>query len=50
MPHLSLGGLGAVLDLGQQLRLDPDTFVRNPLRIGLCLPDQRLEAPPQLGG
>ena len=49
MPHLALGRLRSVLDLSKQLRFDPDAFVRNPLGIGLCLPNQRLEAPPQLG-
>ena len=43
MTHLSFGGLRAVFDLGQQLRLDPDALVRDLLGIGLRLPDQRFQ-------
>jgi hypothetical protein len=32
MPDLALSGLRPVLDLRQQLGLDPDTFMRDPLR------------------
>jgi hypothetical protein len=50
MPDLAFGGFHAVLDPGEQLRLDPDALVRDALRIGLCLPDQRRQALAQLGG
>jgi hypothetical protein len=43
MTHLALGGLRPVLDLGQQLGLDPDTPMRDALAVGLGFPDQRLE-------
>jgi hypothetical protein len=35
--NLAFGGLGAVLDLGEQLRLDSDTFVRDALFWNLSL-------------
>jgi hypothetical protein len=44
MPYLALGGLCPVADLGQQLGLDPDAAMRNPLAVGLGLSDQRFEA------
>jgi hypothetical protein len=50
MPELALGRLSAVLDLGVQLRLHPDSLVRDPLSVGLGLADQGREAPAQLGG
>ena len=50
MPHLALGRFRAVLDLGQQLRLDPDALVRDPLGVGLGLADQRRQALAQIGG
>ena len=50
MPHLSLGRLRAVLDLGRELRFDPDALVRDPLGVGLRLPDQRRQALAQVGG
>jgi len=37
MAHLSLGRLRAVLDLGGQLRLNPNALVRDPLGVGLVL-------------
>src|SRR5450631_2032714 len=43
MAYLALGRLRPVFDLRQQRRLDPDATVRDFLRIGLGLPDQRLE-------
>ena len=39
MAHLTLGGFGAVLDLGHHLGLHSDRLVGDALRIGLCLPD-----------
>jgi hypothetical protein len=44
VPDLPFGGLGPVLDFGEQFRLDPDTFMRDPLREGLRLPDERRQA------
>jgi hypothetical protein len=44
MPHLALGRLRTVLDLGEQLRFDPDAAVRDALAVRLCFSDQRLEA------
>ena len=35
MTHLSLGGLGAVFDLGEKFRLDPDPLVRDAFAVGL---------------
>src|SRR5450631_2779448 len=43
MAYLALGRLRPVFDLRQQRRLHPDATVRDFLRIGLGLPDQRLE-------
>src|SRR3954467_8916440 len=40
VPDLPLCRLRAVLDLGQELRLDPDAPVSDPLRIRLSLADQ----------
>jgi hypothetical protein len=42
MPHLALGGLGAILDLGEQRRLDPSAAMRDLFGVGLAPPDQRL--------
>jgi hypothetical protein len=39
---LSLGRLCAIFDLGQQLGLDPDALVRDPLRERLRLPAQEV--------
>ena len=50
MPHLALGGLGPVLDLGEQFGLYPDPFVRDPLGVGLGLADQWRQAFSQRGG
>jgi hypothetical protein len=50
MPHLGLGRFGAVLDLGQQLGLDPERLMRDRFAVGLGLADQRRQAPAQLGG
>jgi hypothetical protein len=50
MPDLSLRRLGTVLDFGQQLRLDPDALVCDPLCEGLRLPNEGLQALPQVGG
>jgi hypothetical protein len=41
MRHLALGRLRAVLDFGQQRRLDPDATMRDLLGVGLRLADQR---------
>ena len=49
VPHLSFRGLRAVLDLGKQFRLDPDSPVRDPLGEGLRLPDERLQPLAQVG-
>jgi len=35
MADLPRGRLGAVLDLGEQFRLDPDALVRDPSCVGL---------------
>jgi hypothetical protein len=35
VPDLSFRRFRPVLDLGEQLRLDPDAFVSDPLRVGL---------------
>jgi hypothetical protein len=43
MPHPTLGGLRPVFDFRQQRRFDPDSPVRDPLGVGLRLPDQRFE-------
>jgi hypothetical protein len=50
VPDLSLGGLGAVLDLGEKLRFDPDALVCDLLRERLCLADQRRQALLQVCG
>ena len=50
VPDLSLGRLRAILDLGEQLWFDPDALVRDPLRVRLRLPDQRLQSLLQVGG
>ena len=50
MTDLSFGRLGAVLDLRQQLGLDPDPLVRDPLAVGLGLADQRREALAKIRG
>ena len=50
MADLSLGRLGAVLDLGVELRLHPDALVRDPRGIGLGFSDQWRQALAQLGG
>ena len=42
VPDLSLRRFRAILDLGQQLRFDPDALVCDPLFEGLRLPNQRL--------
>jgi hypothetical protein len=39
MPHLAFCGLRPVLNLGEQLRFNPDALVRNPFGVGLRLPD-----------
>jgi len=46
MPHLAFGRLRPVLDLCQQLRLDPDALVRDPFGVRLRLSDQRRQALP----
>ena len=35
MQYLALRGLGAVLDVGKQFRLDPDALMRDALAVGL---------------
>jgi hypothetical protein len=50
MPDHSLGRFGAILNLGKQLRFDPDALVRDPLGVGLGRADKGLEASPQFGG
>ena len=42
MPHLALGGLRPVFDLGQQLRLHPDTPVRDA-RFCVAKPERALK-------
>jgi hypothetical protein len=39
MPHPAFCGLRPVLNLGEQLRFNPDALVRNPFGVGLRLPD-----------
>jgi len=41
MPHFALGRLGPVLDLGEQLRLDPDAAMRDALAVRLRRSDPR---------
>jgi hypothetical protein len=48
MTDLALRRLDPVLDLGQQLRLDPDRLVCDPLRIRLGLAHQRRQLLAQL--
>src|SRR3954454_19290044 len=48
VPDLTLGRLRPVLDLCQQLWLNPDALVRDLLGAGLRLPDQRHQPLPQL--
>src|SRR3954464_15021280 len=43
MPHFPLGGLGPVLDLGEELRLDPDALVGDALAVGLGLSHEWLQ-------
>jgi hypothetical protein len=43
MADLAFGRFRPVLDLGQELGLDPYAAVGDLLGVGLCLPDQRLE-------
>jgi hypothetical protein len=50
MPHLPFGGLGAVLDLGEKLRLRPDAAMCDPLGVGLGLADERPQTLAQIGG
>jgi hypothetical protein len=50
MADLAPRRLCPVLDLGQQLRLDPDSLVRDPLGVGPVLTDRRLQPPLQVGG
>lgn len=50
MPHLALGRLCPVLDLSEQLWLDPDALVRDAPSVRLRFPDQRRQALAQLGG
>jgi hypothetical protein len=50
MPHLALGGFGAVFDFREQRRLDPDAAMRDLFGVGLALADQRFQARLQLGG
>jgi hypothetical protein len=50
MADLSLCRLGAVFDLRQKLRLDPDALVRDPLWVGLGLADQWFQPPLEVGG
>jgi hypothetical protein len=44
MTHFPFGRFGTALDFGQQLRLYPDSPVRDPLGIGLSFSDQRRQA------
>jgi len=41
VPQFALGRLGAVFDLGAELRLDPDRLVCDLPGVGLALADQR---------
>ena len=44
MPQFALGRLGAVFDLGAEMRLDPDCLVRDLFGVGLAVADQRRQA------
>ena len=46
MPDLAFSRFCAVFDFGQQLRLDPNAAMGDPLGIGLGFPDQRCQARP----
>jgi len=50
MSGLPLRRLCAVLDLREELRLDPDALVRDPFRVWLRLADQGLQPLLQVGG
>jgi hypothetical protein len=50
VPHLALGGLCPVLDLGEQLGFDPDRLVRNLPRVRLGLADQGRQALAKVSG
>jgi hypothetical protein len=44
MPDLSLGRLRTILDLGEQVWLDPNALMCDPPCVWLRLPDQRLQS------
>jgi hypothetical protein len=50
VPHLSLGRLRAILDLGQKLGFNPDALVADALGIGLGPSDQGFKPLLQIGG
>ncbi len=50
MPHLPFGRLGAVLDLGEKLRLHPDAAMCDPLGVRLGLADERRQTLAQTSG
>jgi hypothetical protein len=50
VPDLSLGGLRAILDLGQKLGFNPDSLVADALGIGLGLSDEGFKPLLEVGG
>jgi hypothetical protein len=50
VPDVPCGRLRPVLDLGQQLWLDPDALVCDPLGVWLGFPDERLQPSPEFRG
>jgi hypothetical protein len=50
VPDLSLGGLRAILDLGQKLGFDPDALVADAFGIGLGPSDEGFKPLLQIGG
>ena len=50
MPHLALGGLCTVFDLGHKLRLYPNALVGDALTVGLGFPNKRRQPLTQVGG
>jgi hypothetical protein len=50
VPDFALRRFRSILDLRKQLWFDPDASVRDLLRVGLRLADQRRQSLPQFGG
>jgi hypothetical protein len=50
MADLSFRRLRAVLDFGQQFRLNPNSLARDVFGVGLRLPDERFQSFLQFGG